>query len=945
MALINIRLQLDADQFNAESTKATAGVERFGGKAEVSFDSVTAKAAAFSFAFNQIAIIATSVTTALAAPIEKFSQFETSIHNIGSLGVENISGIQASILDLSTNVAVPIANLSAGMYQVVSAGVAANEQIGFLEVTSKAAKAGLAESTDAINLASTVVKGYGKDWNETESILDQAFQTVKLGQTTFPELAASMGQTVPLASALKIETKELFGAFATLTGVTGGTSEVATQLKAVFTGLAAPTDDLSRLVKQHGFATVEDAAAQQGLSGILKLLQEATGGSAAKMGELFGSVEAVNALLALAGPQYDSFKTKTDAMTNSAGEMQKAYEINSDTIAAHADILQNKLDKAQIEVIESLRPIIVGVIDLAGELVDLDWTPFIVGATASGVALAAFNFPAIVAGFASLTTAVATFGGVLATSTGGITLAIGVLATLTTAIINSIPSESELARERKKTAEETKNIIQAELDRVRQAKDTGGATDELVTKEKRLTEQLIMQQRIISDANMLLYGKQLREASKDFDSFVDSSVAAGLLMRRMPEELMGDIVGMSEFSAKRSNDIALQLQNIRIGEAKATESGIVMLTKQKVAYEEFAKAIAPAAEAQKNLNSETENQKRLIETMRSGVALPKSGGTPAVNAPPIVQTVEFKEIRPKEINLPMVELDNFEAIQQNEIQMVDLKFQNHLDSEEEYLNQRRNLLAVQAQFMMDFYGEDSRQYLEANLRKIQFDEELTRKKQQLEQQAQRNTLSITANLMANAQGVNEALFGIGKGASIAQATVDTYAAANLALKTYPPPFGAIAAAVNIATGLVNVAKITATKFERKAEGGFLGDGFRSVLDSDFGGGENGLFIGNTGEFIVNAASAHSNRALLELINASEGAVRLNAARQAGGSIGGSSAGSQVDGLVTRQDLSEIVEAIREVQINLHLRAELDAMHFMREAVPAYEKEEARRRLA
>ena len=53
----------------------------------------------------------------------------------------------------------------------------------------------------------------------------------------------------------------------------------------------------------------------------------------------------------------------------------------------------------------------------------------------------------------------------------------------------------------------------------------------------------------------------------------------------------------------------------------------------------------------------------------------------------------------------------------------------------------------------------------------------------------------------------------GKAAAIAKAAIDTYKAANLALSTYPPPFGQIAAGVSIAAGLVNVKKIASTKTE------------------------------------------------------------------------------------------------------------------------------------
>jgi hypothetical protein len=54
----------------------------------------------------------------------------------------------------------------------------------------------------------------------------------------------------------------------------------------------------------------------------------------------------------------------------------------------------------------------------------------------------------------------------------------------------------------------------------------------------------------------------------------------------------------------------------------------------------------------------------------------------------------------------------------------------------------------------------------------------------------------------------------GKALAVAQAGIDTYAGANKALATYPPPFGAIAAGTVIVAGLLNVKKILSTKLPK-----------------------------------------------------------------------------------------------------------------------------------
>jgi hypothetical protein len=77
-----------------------------------------------------------------------------------------------------------------------------------------------------------------------------------------------------------------------------------------------------------------------------------------------------------------------------------------------------------------------------------------------------------------------------------------------------------------------------------------------------------------------------------------------------------------------------------------------------------------------------------------------------------------------------------------------------------------------------------------------------------EQQAKLQVIGSALGAVASAVGENTVA---GKALAVAQATINTYQGATLALATYPPPFGAIAAGVVIAAGLLNVKKILSTK--------------------------------------------------------------------------------------------------------------------------------------
>jgi hypothetical protein len=97
-------------------------------------------------------------------------------------------------------------------------------------------------------------------------------------------------------------------------------------------------------------------------------------------------------------------------------------------------------------------------------------------------------------------------------------------------------------------------------------------------------------------------------------------------------------------------------------------------------------------------------------------------------------------------------------------------------------------------------------------------EQLKTRVSQLEAQ---NRLATISSTLGQASALFEQDSVAYKFLGIARATIDTYRAANLALASYPPPFGGIAAGIAIATGLANVAKISGLGF---AEGGFTGEG-------------------------------------------------------------------------------------------------------------------------
>ena len=106
-------------------------------------------------------------------------------------------------------------------------------------------------------------------------------------------------------------------------------------------------------------------------------------------------------------------------------------------------------------------------------------------------------------------------------------------------------------------------------------------------------------------------------------------------------------------------------------------------------------------------------------------------------------------------------------------------------------------------------------------------EDKAKQDKDLAKQKKKDSEDVITNLdnqLEASARMNKSMFALNKAVNIAQAIMDTRASATLALKTFPPPFGQIAAAANIAFGLQQVAAIKSASFEG---GGFTGMGARS----------------------------------------------------------------------------------------------------------------------
>ena len=150
-----------------------------------------------------------------------------------------------------------------------------------------------------------------------------------------------MGKVIPLASTLGLEQEQLWGAMATLTGVTGSTAEVVTQMKATMQAFLSPSKNMQAALKNMGYESGQALLESKGLQGSLDALKDAVGGNELAFAGLFSSVEAQTAVLAMAGNQAENLTSKTAEMYEATGAANTAFERQTNTLAYDIQMIKN----------------------------------------------------------------------------------------------------------------------------------------------------------------------------------------------------------------------------------------------------------------------------------------------------------------------------------------------------------------------------------------------------------------------------------------------------------------------------------------------------------------------------------------------------------------------------------------------------------------------------
>ena len=292
----------------------------------------------------------TDLLNTLTAESRKFDDAMKAANTMAGKDAEGFGKLKDQVAELGKAIPLTRDQLANGLYQVISNGVPEDNWIEYLEKSAKASVGGIADVGEVVKVTSTLIKNYGKDWSDAGSIQDKIQLAAKNGVTSFEQLAQALPRVGGNAATLGVELDELLATFATLTGVSGNTSEVATQMAAVFTALVKPSSEAADMAEKMGITfNAASIKAAGGLQSFLEQLDKSVKTYARSSGmleqevygKLFGSAESLRAIGPLTGNLAETFAKNTESMKNSAGTIEDAFGQMADTGEARLQRMKN----------------------------------------------------------------------------------------------------------------------------------------------------------------------------------------------------------------------------------------------------------------------------------------------------------------------------------------------------------------------------------------------------------------------------------------------------------------------------------------------------------------------------------------------------------------------------------------------------------------------------
>lgn len=348
---IEVRVSANTTQFSQGMERAQSSITDFGKKVGAG-----------------LAVGAGAIAAFTAKGLSDFASFQTGMNEVFTLlpgeSQATFDKLTDQTKDFSKEFGVLPNDVIPSLYQALSAGVPKDNVFSFLETAQMAAKGGVTDLETAVDGITSVVNAYGDAEISATEASDMMFTAVRLGKTNFEELSGSMFQVAPIASSLGVNFNTVTAALANLTAKGTPTSVAATQMKGALSELGkegSKADQAFRDIAGMGFTQFLES--EGNVVSAFTLMAEEAENSGKSVLDMFGSIEAGQAVLSLTADGGDAFLDTLIEMGDSAGATETAFETMDTGLQASLDRIKAALSVLFIDVGEKLAPVVEAALD------------------------------------------------------------------------------------------------------------------------------------------------------------------------------------------------------------------------------------------------------------------------------------------------------------------------------------------------------------------------------------------------------------------------------------------------------------------------------------------------------------------------------------------------------------------------------------------------------
>lgn len=311
-----------------------------------------------------------SLAAGLGLGARASADLETALAPIGTLlgaNSKDAASLDDAMRGLIANSPQSADELGMAAYTILSAGISGTTNVmGTLRASQQLSAAGLGSVKEATDLVTSAMNSYKSEGLDANTASQMLFGTITQGKTTTAGLAQGFGNIAPLAAAAGVSFKDLLSATAAMTGTGQSASEAYTGLRGVITNVLKPSKDAADAAETLGINFSAAHLRNVGLPKFLDEIKTAADGNNDAIVPLFGSVEAMNQVLGLTGPQAKAFAANLNGIAEQGKNLAARSQEMGDTAANSFAKMKNSLMVATAEAFTPFVPVLTAIAEGIG---------------------------------------------------------------------------------------------------------------------------------------------------------------------------------------------------------------------------------------------------------------------------------------------------------------------------------------------------------------------------------------------------------------------------------------------------------------------------------------------------------------------------------------------------------------------------------------------------